>query len=235
MRGVFDEGELEPVNARRDTELTLGSGTLLAIFFGLVLLCGICFGLGYAMGHRGAESTVASTSGANAQQPLAASSASKPSAAAQQASTPVADSGTTIDTSQPQALPIGTVPVAASQTAPAYSNSSQPAGGGQSQVHPALTPGTAVAPALQSAPNGAVHPALGSSGSFMVQIAAVSNQEDADVLATALRRRGYAVTEQHEPIDNLIHVRIGPFATAAEANNWKTRLLNDGYNAIVQQ
>src|SRR5580658_810229 len=235
MRGVFDERELEPVSARRDTELTLGSGTLLAIFFGLVLLCGLCFGLGYAMGHRGAQSSVDSTPGANTPQPLASSSTIKPSAAAQPATAPVADSGTTIDASQPQALPIGTVPVAASQTAPAYSNSSQPAGGGQAQVHPALTAGTAIAPAMQSNPNGVVHPALGSAGSFMVQIAAVSDQEDADVLTTALRRRGYAVTEQHEPIDNLIHVRIGPFATVAEANNWKTRLLNYGYNAIVQQ
>ncbi len=80
-----------------------------------------------------------------------------------------------------------------------------------------------------------MRPALVPAGSFVVQIAAVSNQEDADVLGTALRRRGYAVIAKREPIDNLIHVRIGPFATAAEANSWKNRLLNDGYNAIVQQ
>ena len=55
MRGVFDDRQLEPAPARRDTELTLGSGTLLAIFFGLVLLCGLCFGLGYAVGHRGTQ------------------------------------------------------------------------------------------------------------------------------------------------------------------------------------
>jgi DedD protein len=69
----------------------------------------------------------------------------------------------------------------------------------------------------------------------MVQIAAVANVEDARVLADALRKRGYAVTARREPADNLIHVRIGPFATPAEANSWKMRLLNDGYNAIVQQ
>ena len=68
----------------------------------------------------------------------------------------------------------------------------------------------------------------------MVQIAAVSNAEDADVLTGALRKRGYAVTARRDPADNLIHVRIGPFATLAEANGWKLRLLNDGYNAIVQ-
>jgi cell division septation protein DedD len=68
----------------------------------------------------------------------------------------------------------------------------------------------------------------------MVQIAAVSSAEDAEVLTNALRRRGYAVTSHREPVDNLIHVRIGPFATLSEASNWKMKLLNDGYNAIVQ-
>jgi cell division septation protein DedD len=68
----------------------------------------------------------------------------------------------------------------------------------------------------------------------MVQIAAVSNSEDAAVLTGALRKRGYAVTVRRDPADNLVHVRIGPFATVAEANTWKTKLLNDGYNAIVQ-
>jgi DedD protein len=68
----------------------------------------------------------------------------------------------------------------------------------------------------------------------MVQIAAISEQEDADVLVGALRRRGYAVVERREPIDGLIHVRIGPFKTLQEAETWRQKLLNDGYNAIVQ-
>jgi len=32
----------------------------------------------------------------------------------------------------------------------------------------------------------------------------------------------------------LIHVRIGPFKTRDEADAWRQKLLNDGYNAIVQ-
>jgi cell division septation protein DedD len=68
----------------------------------------------------------------------------------------------------------------------------------------------------------------------MVQVAAVSHQEDADVLVGALRKRGYAVTARREPSDGLIHVRIGPFATHDEASRICARLLDDGYNAIVQ-
>jgi DedD protein len=68
----------------------------------------------------------------------------------------------------------------------------------------------------------------------MVQIAAVSHVEDAQDLANALRKRGYAVVARREPIDDLIHVRIGPFTSRDEAEKWRLKLLNDGYNAIVQ-
>jgi len=69
----------------------------------------------------------------------------------------------------------------------------------------------------------------------MVQIAAVGQQGDADVLVGALRRRGYAVGAHREPLDGLIHVKIGPFKTVAEADTWRQKLMNDGYNAEVQQ
>jgi len=38
----------------QDTEITLGTGRLLTIFFGLVLVCGIFFGLGFTMGRSAA-------------------------------------------------------------------------------------------------------------------------------------------------------------------------------------
>ena len=69
----------------------------------------------------------------------------------------------------------------------------------------------------------------------MVQIAAVSHPEDADVLMNALRKRGYAVTARREPSDGLIHVRIGPFQSRMIAEQWKQKLLSDGYNAVVQE
>ena len=68
----------------------------------------------------------------------------------------------------------------------------------------------------------------------MVQIAAVSRLEDADTLVSALRKRGYTVTARREPADNLIHVRIGPFTTREDAVRWHQKLLNDGYNAVIQ-
>jgi cell division septation protein DedD len=67
----------------------------------------------------------------------------------------------------------------------------------------------------------------------MVQIAAVSHEEDAVVLAAALRKRGYTLNVIRDPADDLIHVRIGPFTSRDEASRWRLKLLNDGYNAMI--
>ena len=78
-----------------------------------------------------------------------------------------------------------------------------------------------------------VQPALAAGAGLMVQVAAVSHPEDANVLMAALRKRGYTVTARRESDDSLIHVQIGPFANRADANAMSQRLLNDGYNAVV--
>jgi len=68
----------------------------------------------------------------------------------------------------------------------------------------------------------------------MVQIAAVSRQDDADVLVAALKKRGYNVIVRNELRDSLLHVQIGPFATRDEAKAMRAKLLADGYNAILK-
>ena len=67
-----------------------------------------------------------------------------------------------------------------------------------------------------------------------MQVAAVSHQEDADVLLSALKKQGYAVVARQEPQDNLIHIQIGPFSNRNDANAMRQKLLADGYNAIVK-
>jgi cell division septation protein DedD len=187
MYEVIDEEELTPVERRRDAELTLGPMMVAGLFFGLVLLCGLCFGLGYSMGRgSGHNAPVAGqTTGTGAASP-AASSVSKPNAAAQGLPTAVASSAD------------GAVA--------------------------AQTPGSTTANGANSAQTA---PAL------MVQIAAVSHQEDADVLVEALRKRGFEPTVSSGD-DGQLHVRVGPFASLSEANAMREKLTNDGYNAVVQ-
>jgi DedD protein len=68
----------------------------------------------------------------------------------------------------------------------------------------------------------------------MVQIAAVSRQEDANTLANALQKHGYTVSVRNEPQDKLYHVQVGPFASRDAARAMRSRLLADGYNAILK-
>ena len=243
MRGVFDDREFEPAKPRRDTELTLGAGTLLAIFFGLVVLCALCFGLGYSLGHRGATQAVTAGSqpapGAPASLPVSGAQP-KPSATGQ-ASVPPPPQNTAgppastvpgaAQGAAQAATPQGSAPAA--PAAPALSPAPvgfQPA---QTQVHPALVPASNSVSPAHPAPAPNVQPATPQAEAAVVQIAAVSNLEDARVLVEALRKRGYPVTAVREPADNLIHIRIGPFANRNDANAVSKKLLSDGYNAIV--
>jgi cell division septation protein DedD len=74
---------------------------------------------------------------------------------------------------------------------------------------------------------------VSSTGTLVVQVAAMSHQEDADVVAVDLKRRGYSVAIRREPQDKLFHVQIGPFATKKEADGMRQRLQTDGYNNSI--
>ena len=205
----------EPVQPpeRVDRELTLGPFMLTLIGGGLIGLCGLCFVFGYAVGHRNAESSTAISvppvSPPSFVQPVSAQS--KPSAGQSGVVSAAADPSEPGNTSE----------TAASGTAPA---------GAGEQASTASSGGAAAA---DSEPPAAV--ANLGQGNIMVQIAAVSHPEDAEVLVGALRKRGYAVTARRDPMDGLLHVQVGPFANRNDAYAMRQKLLNDGYNAIVQQ
>jgi DedD protein len=74
----------------------------------------------------------------------------------------------------------------------------------------------------------------GANSSFMVQVAAVSKQEDAEILVTALRKKQYPVFIANSAGDPLFHVQVGPFSEKKDAEAMRTRLSGDGYNAIVK-
>jgi DedD protein len=240
MRGAFDdEQEFEQQKSGGDAEFTLGAGTLLLLLAGLVVLCAVFFGLGYMAGSR-------RTSTQPADQPTA-SAGLQPSVLQQKPSA---------TTQAPAPSPAQPEPQADSASQPAASNQTQPAIAVavpvspvqsttppvvQSQVRPALpaaapVPQPAISPVqTQAQTHAPVHPASAAPApALWVQIAAVSHDEDAQVLSDALKKRGYGVTSRRQS-DNLVHVRIGPFNTRDEANQWRTKLLDDGYNAEVQQ
>jgi len=68
------------VDDANDTEITLGTGKMLGIFFGLVILCAVFFGMGFSMGRnsvRSAPELLPSPSTSSGNRPSA--SAGKPS------------------------------------------------------------------------------------------------------------------------------------------------------------
>jgi DedD protein len=79
-------------------------------------------------------------------------------------------------------------------------------------------------------------PELAGGGNYVVQIAAVSRQEDAEALVNALRKKDYPVfVISNVPGDKLFHVQIGPYAEMKDAEAMKAKLAGDGYNPIVKK
>jgi cell division septation protein DedD len=68
----------------------------------------------------------------------------------------------------------------------------------------------------------------------MVQVAAVRVPQDAQILVDALKKHGYTAVVRNEPQDQLLHIQLGPFVTRADAMAMRTKLLGDGYNAVVK-
>ncbi len=217
--------------ARGERELTLSTGAILGIFFGLVLLCGICFGAGYNMGRKSAPAPLALNDPNTESAPADTSSLSKPAAGS-----PL-DNGTSVVQPVPSAVAAPPAPKAA----PIVRKPPPPAPAEDTTATEAGPPPTArVAaepekPAVRPVPPSALLPGASTgASSIMVQVAAVSHKEDADLLVGALRSRGYVVSARPGAADGFIHVQVGPFSDKKAAEAMKQRLLSDGYNAILK-
>ena len=225
----------ESLRAARDRELTLGPATLLTLGVILFALCAAsasCWATRWGAGalrnpqawprrphperrwrrnqplrrpsRRRGKAVLAPAAGCDADQPDSSASDSAP------------------------------VPAPVAVSVPTGSNGgAAPAGTSQSAMHSAL-PGQTTSAEAAASTGSSVQPALTQASGIMVQIAAVSHPEDADVLVGALRKRGYAVSAHRDPADGLLHVQVGPFANRNDAVAMRQKLLNDGYNAIVE-
>lgn len=247
--------KLDDESERTDTEFTLGLRSILGIFFGLVLICGVFFGFGYSLGRSNSVKPSAaplvnaqSTPGTAAPAPITtvveqpsssntsdpydfnarSSAQTKPSGAVLQATPPAAPSGTSaqaagnLNPSLSGSSPAETAPTTPAATQQAAFPQTTPAS--YTIAHPT---GPVQAPATASM-------AASSASRIMVQVAAISRPQDADVLISALQRRGFNATARRESTDNLLHIQIGPFATREQALATRAELLNDGYNAILK-
>ncbi len=196
-----------------DTEITLGTGKLLGIFFALAIVCGLFFTMGYMLGKNtsaGARTEIVGSVPSS-------STASKPAA------------GNKATQTTGQTCPPDNPNCAATSTA-SGSSDANPAASDNSSASTASS-ASAGKPADQSN----VQPASGgAAGSFIVQVAAVSKQEDAELLKTSLQKKNYPVFIANNAGDPLFHVQVGPFTDRKDAEAMKTKLAGDGYMAIVK-
>ena len=190
-----------------DTEITLGVGRLLVLFFGLVVLCGIFMGIGYSLGRNSpkaisGDSATAATSASGKPTP---SSAIKPPDSTSQSSTDLSFYKS-VEQKEPD-----------------------------SQLQSKAAEPERKAEETKSAPAPEIKAGAVPGSGYMVQIAAVSKKEDADALVDALRHKQYPVFVTAVPGDRLFHVQIGPFPDTKDAESVRTRLMADGYNPILKR
>lgn len=195
----------------QDTEITLGTGRLLGLFFGLVIVCAVFFGLGFSLGRNSAK-----TGSLTMEEPPGASTSAQPASTVEK---------TTAGTPERVAPPPVSQPAV-----DATQSSSTPATPANTTPAPVAVVNSTAPPEMNKAAS--ISPA---SGAYSVQVAAVSKQEDADALVDALKKKSYPVFVATAATDKLFHVQVGPFGDIKDAEAMKTKLLGDGYNPIVKR
>lgn len=199
------------MTSSQDTEITLGTGKLLVLFFGLVGICALFFALGYSLGRK-AEPTIATASAAVA--PVTPSSTGK----AGGGSGPMTFyKAVEQKDANPELTPsVDTKPVDAKTDTGAASagNAAAPQPPASTAADPATTMPTS---------------------SYFVQVAAVSKQEDADALVDALKKKDYPAFVAPAAPDKLFRVQLGPFTDIKDAEATRTKLIGDGYSPIVKK
>ena len=193
----------------QDTEVTLGTGKLLAMFFGAAIICGIFFSFGYAVGKNSTPAAGVAIMDSSSLSTVATNGGSKPDAARPaDPNAPCPEGDSTCAKPADSATPSETVPQQAAPELAATSPETQ-----------SLTPSAQTSIA----------------GGFIVQVAAVSKAEDADALKAALEKKLYPVFVVDNPSSHLFHVQVGPYGEQKDAEAIKSRLSADGYNAILKK
>ena len=192
-----------------DAELSLSTGVILSLFFGITLVSAVFFGMGYSFGvTHGVTADVLSLHGL-----LHGSAQSVP------ASTISANRATT------QVVPAAPV----QSTAPADSAAMQTASADTSVAISSEQSSSAVLgdPMMHT-------PAHAATAIYMVQIAASASRHDAQFLIAKLHRSGLHARLYHAVQDRFFRVQIGPFASRSDATAMRNKVLAAGFKAIVK-
>lgn len=198
-----------------DTEITLGTGKLLVLFFGLVAICALFFALGYSLGRK--SEPMFASAGTPTTQPSVPSGKTN---SASPATTPMTFYKNVEQKNASAELTPATDTKTDAPTAP--TNAAGALASGPSSPTPAAT----------SQDPSTVLPL----SAYFVQVAAVTKQEDADALVDALKKKDYpAFVASQSKADNFFRVQVGPYSDAKDAEAMRARLIGDGYSPILKK
>ncbi|MFY9562570.1 MAG: SPOR domain-containing protein [Terriglobales bacterium] len=203
-------------NGPQDTEITLGTGRMLALFFALVVICAGFFAIGFSLGRK---ATVVGSGNVLAAQSGTPSTVVRPSAGKNTSPPPTPSSG---DFSFYKAV----------EQKNADTKLTPPDSQAQPTASTASTPSNPSEPA-KTDENSAAAPAP--TNAYYVQVAAVTRQEDADALVEALKKKQYPAFSNNSSGDKYFRVQVGPYADIKDAEIMRGRLIADGYNPILKK
>lgn len=190
------------------------TGTILTVFFAASMVTALFFGLGYSFGRGGSARPEIADATATAATPTPP--AVHPTASPDRSSA-IAASG--------HLQPVTVRTVTSGAAIAANHLPSVPERAAPSSTHPVSS--TVVAKAHAHAASAAV-------SGYMVQVGAIGDRKDAQLLVAQLRRHGLRAGIYPGKNDKFLHVQLGPFATRDQAQTMRHKVLQNGYRALIK-
>jgi DedD protein len=191
--------------SQQDTEITLGTGRMLILFFTVVLVCAGFFSIGFSLGRR---TTMAAFNGplggASGMQSTARPSAGKDA---------------------PKPAPQPSNPEEKSASSNNAGTSTAPSGS-QSQTTPSS--GSAAPSTPENSP-----PVAG--GYFVQVAAVSREEDADALVEALKKKQYPAFAANNSANDKYYHIQVGPYADFKDADAMRARLIADGYNPIVKK
>ncbi len=199
-------------------DMVMESRHLLGVFLGIVVLCGVFFTLGYVMGRTQYDTSVRA---ATASQPKPVGAVAPGTGAKPATSVPAASDWNFYRAGEAKSAPAPLKPEPVAKSSTISSASSKPA-----------------TPAPKPASNhraSKLRPPLIPRGAIVLQVAALTRENDALALAEALQQKEYPAFVLGPAGDNLYRVQVGPYADTGSADKARRSLERDGFKAITKR
>ncbi|HUS20100.1 MAG TPA: SPOR domain-containing protein [Terriglobales bacterium] len=191
--------------ANQDTELTLSTGKLLGIFFGMVAICAVFFSLGYAVGKGSSSAQAQVITDSSELSSISSTGGAKPGA------------GKTAP------------PVESTEAAPS-SGDTTPASAPRAEADKI----SAAADAVPKLPAPELNDTA-KTGFMVQVAAVSKKEDAEALVAALRKKQYPVLVVNNVPNSPLYHVQVGPFSQQKDAEAMRTKLASDGYNAILKK